>query len=211
MARIRRDCLLAPALAGLALLTTGIAFPGEGSFQSKAQGSGAATEDPPALCDGWHRGTGRTEPVDLGAVRKAYDDLRRRMTANIERIGTDAAGLLDRPHRSGLPACRAKSVRVESLSLPDAARLKGLVMAFVSIAGNGRPLRLPSEVRDDPRSLVFILDCPSIRDLGDISKAVGKPVYLAEAPFARALGVRCSNTWVRISAKGDTVEIHEGD
>jgi hypothetical protein len=209
MARIHRDCLLFPALAGLVVLTTGIAFPGEGSFQSKAQGSGAATEDPPALCDGWHRGTGRTEPVDLGAVRKAYDDLRRRMAANIKRIGTDAAGILDRPHRSGLQACRAKSVRVENLNLPDAARLKGLTLAFIAL--RDAALRLPDEVRDDPRALVFILDCPSIRDLGEISKSLGKPVYLAEASFARALGIRCTDSWARISAKGDTVEIHEGD
>jgi hypothetical protein len=191
------------------MLTTGIAIPGEGIIQSRAAEGGPVMDDPPALCDGWHRGAGKTDPVDLGAVRKAYDDLRRRMTARMERIGADATNLLDRPHRSGLPACRGGAVRVESLNLPDAAHLKGLTLAFVSV--RDAALRLPDQVRDDPQALVFILDCPSIRDLGEISKSLGRPVYLAEAPFARALGVRCSNTWVRISAKGDTVEIHEGD
>ena len=208
MARIHKK-LLSGTLAGLAVFVSFIAIPGGGIIPTRAAEGGPNQDDPPALCGGWHRGTGRTEPVDLGAVRKAYDDLRRRMAAGVERIGTEAAGILDRPHRSGLPACRTKSVRVESLNLPDRARLKGLTLAFIAL--RDAALRLPDEVRDDPRALVFILDCPSIRDLGEISKSLGKPVYLAEAPFARALGVRCSNTWLRISGKGDTVEIHEGD
>ena len=209
MGRIRSNRLHALALAGAAVFTIGLAAPGGGINPVRAEGSVPNPDEPPALCGGWHRGAGKTDPVDLGAVRKAYEDLRRGMTAGVERIGIDAAQVLERPHRSGLPACRAKTVRIERLNLPDAARLRGQTLAFVSV--RNATVHLPAEVRDEPSALVFILDCPRIRDLAEVSKTVGRPVYLAEAPFARALGVRCSNTWVRISPKGDTVEIHEGD
>ena len=77
-------------------------------------------------------------------------------------------------------------------------------------ARDSRRLRLPKEVEGDLGVEIFILECRSLRDLPEISKRLKRPVNLATAVFARALGVRCSNTLIRISERGDEVHVHEG-
>ncbi len=193
---------LLPALLGVGLFLTL-----SGSSRGDEQGEKPKAGDP-ELCGEWHRGGGESSPLDLAAVKRAYGALRDRVAKSLDRSKEEAAGNLERAFDAGLPACRGESTRVESLPQAKALGLRGRVFYFVSVSDPAR-VALPPEVADEPLAQVLVLRARALKDLPELSRTLGRPVSLAGADLARALGVRCANTWLRVSEKGEAVELYE--
>lgn len=169
----------------------------------------AESEVPLALCDAWHKGAGATDPVDLGEVREAYRALKSKFDQGVAHAPKDLDAYMGRPHRTGLPACRGSVVREEHLKIGVPPGLAGRVLYFASLS-DPEGFHFPREVQDVEGLVILLLDAGRISDLGKVADRIGKPVYLASAELAGALGVRCSGTLVRISEKGDDIELREG-
>jgi hypothetical protein len=75
--------------------------------------------------------------------------------------------------------------------------------------GDPSRITIPPEVERDPAVQVLLLRTRSLADLPEIAKRFGRPVSLAGADFAKALGVRCANSLVKCTEKGDELEIRE--
>jgi hypothetical protein len=202
----RRACAL--LAAPLAVLFLGL-LSREGSSEGDPPGP-PARPDLARLCGRRHPGGGESSSLDLGAVRKAYRDLEGQLGKSFERKGPESALSLDRPYDAGLPACRSGSVRTRVLASGEASQLRGRVLYFTEIPGAGRPLELPGEIAKNRGAEILVLRARSLESLPKIAETLGRPVSLAGAEFARALGVRCTNTWVQVSEKGDELELHEG-
>lgn len=192
------------------LLAAGLfaVLPGKSHSQGEGKAAGPKAEDP-KLCGEWHRGAGDTSPLDLVAVRRAYDALRDRVAKAVDRSKVEMAGELDRPYDAGLPACRGTATRSERLPRAEAARIAGRAFYFVSVSDPAR-LAIPPEVALDPSAQIVVLRVGALRDLPAVARAAGRGVSLGGAELAKALGVRCANTWLKVSEKGDAVELHEG-
>lgn len=195
---------LLPAAIGLSLF---LLLPRDTRSQAEAPGA-RAKGDPAALCGGWHRGTGETVPLDLARVKRAYLDLKNRLARTLEAPRPEVAIDLKKPYDVGLPACREDRVRTEPLSRDLGTRFRGRALYFAAVSAAGR-LALPPEVERDPRIEILVLRAGSLGDLPGIATSLGRPVGLGTAEFAKALGVRCVNTWIKISEKGDALELHE--
>ncbi|HLY11315.1 MAG TPA: hypothetical protein VKW04_18580 [Planctomycetota bacterium] len=159
-------------------------------------------------CGEWHRGAGVSAPLDLASVKRAYAALRDRVATSLDRLKEEASFGLDGPFDTGLPACTGEAIRTERLSEANAGGLRGKRLYFVAVPDSAR-LALPPDVARDPRALVLVVRARSLRDLPDLARAAGRPISLGSAGLAKALGVRCANTWLQVSEKGDTLELHE--
>jgi hypothetical protein len=177
--------------------------------RSQAESSKARSKPEDAvLCDTWHRGSGETVPLDLARVKRAYDGLKARLTRALEGENQQPAVDLRKPYDAGLPACGGDSTRTAKLPVERGNRVRGRAFYFAAVGDPGR-LVLPSEVERDPSVQVLILKTRSLGDLPELAKRFGRPVSLTGAEFAKSLGVRCANTWVKVSEKGDELEIRE--
>lgn len=195
--------VLSPALLAAALFAI---MPGNSHSQGEGSG-GKPKDETPALCGEWHRGSGESTPLDLAAVKRAYGALRERVAKSLDRSKEEAAGDLERAFDAGLPACRGEAMREERLPRAD-ARLGGKMFYVVSVADPAR-LTLPREVVDDPAAHILVVRARALKDLPAIVRAAGRPVSLAGPELAKALGVRCANTWLKVSEKGDAAQLHE--
>lgn len=195
------------ALPGLLAAGLFAVLPGKSHSQGEGRNAGQKTEDP-KLCGEWHRGAGDTSPLDLIAVRRAYEALRDRVAKAVDRSKVEMAGELDRPFDAGLPACHGAATRSERLPRAEAGRIAGRVFYFVSVSDPAR-LAIPREVAEDPAAQIVVLRVGALRDLPAVARMAGRGVSLGGADLAKALGVRCANTWLKVSEKGDAVELHE--
>jgi hypothetical protein len=196
--------VLLPAAIGVGLF---LFLPRDSRSQAEAPGA-RPKGDPAVLCGGWHRGTGETVPLDLERVKRAYQGLKTRLARTLEAPRPGATIDLKKPYDTGLPACREDRVRTEPLSREFGTRFRGRALYFAAVPAPGR-LALPSEVEQDSRVEILVLRAGSLGDLPKIANALGRPIGLGTAEFAKALGVRCVNTWIKISEKGDAVDLHE--
>jgi hypothetical protein len=194
-------------LAGAAVLLLLALRPRVGSGEGDPP-SLPGPQEPARLCGRRHPGSGETAPVDLGAVRKAYRDLEHRLGTALRLQATEAVAPLRRPPEAALPACRGAGVRTERLAEGKVARLRGRVLFFTEVQDPER-LELPPEIAENPRAEILLLQVRSLGDLPRIAARLGRPVGLGSAELARALGVRCANTWLEVSEKGDELEFHE--
>jgi len=195
-----------------ALLAGGLfaALPTDSRSQGERAETPKKTESAP-LCDEWHRGSGATSPLDLDEVKRAYADLKTRVAKSLD--GARAVAQPDLPDKNrsydaGLPACRGEATRTQALPAALASRFPGKLLYFVSASDLGR-LRLPPEIEGNPAAEILIVRASHLADLPEIARRLGRPVSLGTAEFAKALGVRCANTWLRISEKGEGCELHE--
>ncbi len=136
----------------------------------------AAGREPsePAICV--HPRRGQARPVSLGAVRRAQEEVGRRLAM----IAGEAAGAWhDSPYDSGLPACRGRSRRIVRTEVPPALVGKTIVFA-------------PDE-RMPPGDLRV---ATSARRLAGV-----KADALADAELARRLGVRCRPARVEVKSE----------
>jgi hypothetical protein len=137
----------------------------------------------PAPCD--HPARGETKAVDLDAVARAYRDVAKKLTFEVERARIGDA--LAQPFESGLPACRGRTRRVE--------RVEEVPAELV-----GTALHFGPRARDGAMHVVT-----EAKALKDVAGAV-----LASTELASRLGVRCAPSTVRVRAAKE-VEIDEGD
>lgn len=148
------------------------------------------------------------ERVDLGALDREY----RAMTGRLREEIREAARSVEKAklggYRSGLPSCSTSREREVVPARPLPRELSRAPLYFVRVdPGGGRPRILPAEL---PRGAeVLALEADSLADAGSLSRALGWRVTLASAEFARALGVRCANAEVTVSADGRTLRIRE--
>lgn len=193
-----------PALLAAGVLVT---LPGESRSQgeelARAMGDEVATP-----CGEWHRGAGDSSPLDLSSVKREYAALRDTVAKSLDRLKEEAAFDLGRPFDSKLPACAAEATRIETLEQAKGTGLRGRVFYFVSVPDPGR-LRLPPAVAAEPGAQILVVRARAMKDLPEIASAAGRPISLGSADLARALGVRCANTWLKVSEKGDAVELYE--
>lgn len=199
-------------LAGIGLpglLAAGLFFvlPRESRSQGDQVGVKERAETAP-LCGEWHRGAGESRALDLGGVKRAYLAIKSRVTEALDRNASQAVAELDRPYDAGLPACRGDATRTEPLDPAKGARFKGKVLYFVRASDLDR-LEFPAEIHENPHLEILIVRTRTLKDLPEIARRLGRPVSLASAEFPKALGVRCSNTWLKITEKGDGIELHE--
>lgn len=178
----------------------------EGTFLGDGEG---APDGALPLCEGWHKGSGGTDPIDLAEVRRAYRDLKARFDRGVAQAPKDLEAFLDRPHRTDLPACGAAGSRQERLKDGSPPGLAGRALYFATL-DDPRAFRMPREVKDQEGCVILLLGAQKVADVGKLAEQVGRPVYLVGADFAKALHVRCAGTLVRVSEKGDAVELHEG-
>lgn len=178
---------------------------------SRSQGDsppGRRTLEAAPVCGEWHRGSGPTSPLDTGAISRAYLDLKKRVTQSLDREIAPSVPDLSRPYDAGLPACRGEATRIEALPVAPGSRFRGRTLYFVSASAPGR-LELPPEIEQSRDAEILVVKAWSLKDLPEIARSLGRPVSLGTAEFAKALGVRCAGTWLKISEKGDAVELHE--
>lgn len=183
------------------------ALPREGGSQGERPASPQPAPIAPT-CGQWHRGGGETSAVDLGAVKRAYQDLAAGVRRSVDHLAVDVSKDLDRPYDSGIPACRADASRTQPLGRDQVARLRGRIFYFAS-AIDPDAFVLPLEIEKDPRAEILILRARALKDIPEISRRLGRPVSLGSAEFAKALGVRCSNTWLKVAEKSDGLDLHE--
>ena len=188
-------------LALLALLSREVRPEGDPALPTGAS-------EPARLCGRRHPGGGESVRVDLGAVREALGDLEVRLGRAFQTPAKKAAVELDAPADAGLPACRGESVRTLRLAEGTLSRLRGSVLLFTEVQDPQR-LELPREIAENPRAQILILRARKLGDLPRIAERLGRPVSLGSAELARTLGVRCATTWIRVSEKGDELELHE--
>jgi hypothetical protein len=192
-----------------ALLAAGLFFALPADSRSQGDQTEAAKKTEAAsLCDQWHRGSGATSPLDLDAIKRAYADLKTRVTKSLGAAIAVPKQDLGQPYDEGLPACRGEATRTQALPPDQVSRFRGKLIYFVSVPDPGR-LRLPPEIEASPSAAILILGARHLSDLPEIARRLGRPVSLGTAEFAKALGVRCANTWLRISEKGEGSELHE--
>ncbi len=196
--------LLAALSGGTVLLLAGTILAGSLPNDGKE-----AAESVPALCDGWHKSGGGTDPIDLAEVQRAYRDLKSTFDRGVAQAPKDFEAFLSQPHHVGLPACRGSGYRQEKLKVDAPPGLAGRLLYFTSLS-DSESFRAPREALDAEGCVILLLDTKRPAEIGKLAGQIGKPVYLASADLARALGVRCSGTLVRISEKGDTLELREG-
>ncbi len=164
---------------------------------------------PPAtLCGAWHRGSGETVPLDLARVKRAYEGLKARVTRAVDQENVAPPVDLRKPYGADLPACQGDATRTAKVPLERGTRVRGRAFYFASVGDPARVV-LPPEVERDLSVQVLILRTRSLGDLPELAKRFGRPMNLAGTEFAKAVGVRCANTWVKFSENGDEVEIVE--
>lgn len=177
---------------------------------SKAQeafGTSQEAEAPP-VCSIWHRGQGESHPIDLGRLKRSYEDLRARLSRSLTTsLRKELLVVAPKGYDAGLPACRRKDVRRLRPNGQLPGELLGKKLWFTDIM-DGTRLTLPDLVRSDPGAIVFALKTDTFEGLADASKALGRSVSLASKDLAAALGVRCGPALVSISNEGE-VQIHE--
>jgi hypothetical protein len=196
-----------PALLAAVLFA---ALPADSRSQGDRAQAPKKTEAAP-LCDEWHRGSGATAPLDLDVVKQAYADLKTRVAKSLG--GATAVAPPDLPDKNrsydtGLPACRGEATRTQALPAALTSRFPGKLLYFISASDLGR-LRLPPEIEHSQAAEILVVRASHLADLPEIARRLGRPVSLGTAEFAKALGIRCANTWLRISEKGEGSELHE--
>jgi hypothetical protein len=177
---------------------------------SKAQGAFGTSQESeaPAVCSAWHRGQGESHPIDLGRMKRSYEDLKARLSRSLTTsLQKELLAVAPKGYDAGLPACRRRDVRRFRPSRQMPGELLGKTLWFTEIKVGTRPT-LPDLVRSDPGAVVFALKTDTFEALADASKALGRSVSLASKDLAAALGVRCGPALVSISNEGE-VEIHE--
>jgi hypothetical protein len=161
------------------------------------------------VCGEWHRGAGETSALDLVAVKRSYAALKAQVERSLDRLKDEVREPdLARPFDAGLPACRGDETRSVVLDPAKGLRLRGKIFYFLA-AGDPSRVTLPPELEKNTAAEVVVVRVRSLKDLPEVARSVGRPVSLAGRDFAQALGVRCASTWLKISEKGDAVEIHE--
>lgn len=196
--------VLLPACVAAALF---FLVPKEGGTQGERRAPDSK-EAPAVPCGTWHRGGGETSAVDLTAVKRAYKELAAQVTRSVDRLTVDVSNQFEQPFDAGLPACRGQSVRSGSLPADRGARFRGRVLYFAA-APTPETFTLPPEIDADPRAEILILETRKLKHVAELSRRLKRPVSLASAEFAKTLGITCANTWVKISEKGDGLELHE--
>ncbi len=181
---------------------------------SRAQGASGASEgaSAPPVCSAWHRGQGESHLIDLGRMKRSYEELKDRLSRSITtsmKQEMDAATL--KGYDAGLPACRRSEKRsFRPAGRPDGQippELVGKKLWFARIEGKNLSA-LPALIIDDPGAIVFATRVEKLEALSEASRILGRPVSLAPRELPEALGVRCGPAVVIISPKGE-VEIHE--
>jgi len=195
---------LLPAVLAIALF---FLVPADSRSQAESAQNRGKPEDV-TLCETWHRASGETVPLDLARVKAAYRDLKSRVTRAVDAPSAAPAVDLRRSYDSGLPACSGEDARAASMPLAKGARVKGRAFYFAAVGDPAR-FALPTEVERDPAVQVLILKTRSLGDLPEIAKRFGRPISLGSKDFAKAMGVRCANSWVKFSEKGDEIQIRE--
>ncbi|HLY74175.1 MAG TPA: hypothetical protein VKU80_08660 [Planctomycetota bacterium] len=195
--------LLPAALA----VTLFLVVPADSRSQAESAQNRGKPEDA-ALCETWHRGSGETVPLDLARVKAAYRDLKSRVTRAVDAQSAPPAVDLRKPYDAGLPACGGDDTRSASMPPEKGARVKGRTFYFAAV-GDPAKFALPPDVERDPAVQVLILKTRSLGDLPEIAKRFGRPISLGSADFAKVMGVRCANSWVKFSEKGDEIQIRE--
>ncbi len=177
---------------------------------SKAQGAFGTSEgeSPPPVCSAWHRGQGESHPIDLGRMKRSYEELKDRLSRSITNSMKREMGAVTlKGYDAGLPACRGSQKRSFRPDAKIPAELLGNKLWFTRIEGKNLPA-LPSLVKDDPGAIMFATKVEKLEALTEASRILGRPVSLAPRELPEALGVRCGPAVVIISPKGE-VEIHE--
>jgi hypothetical protein len=198
--------LAAPGVLALSLLlaVSAVARP-------SAETSGVTpTDEPPRLCGNAHVSRGESSPADLEGVAKAYALLKTQLTFSVQASRFDPEKALDCPFDLGLPACRGRGSRRVALkdAVPPSYRNSRL---YFMRWGSRTPPSLPEAVRQNPETEILIVSVPRMRDLAELSRALGRRVTPAPAKLAQLLGLHCANTWVSFSENGDEALLAEGD
>jgi hypothetical protein len=201
--------IVGAGILGAAALAAALFFAVPAAGGSQGEGPHATEKrEPAAPCGERHRGGGENAELDLAAVRRAYRGLAEGLGRSLDRSLGDLSQALRQPYDAGLPACRSDASRTEALEEGKAALYRGRLLYFAAASQWGR-VELPREVEQDPRAEILLTRLTTLGDLPGIRERLGRPVSLASAAFAKSLGVRCVNTWIKISEKGDAIELHE--
>lgn len=202
-------------LAGLGFLALSRESRSQAEVLRPGRVAAAPAPGVPVLCERRHPGGrgGETGPLDLGAVRRAYTAIARGLARLLDAAPREATSLAvpkiaERSHDAGLPACRETAERRERLPRELGARLRGRTLYFASL-GDPDLFRLPPEIARDTGAFIFLLSARSLGELRSLEGRLGRPVSLADAFFARALGVRCANTRLVLSESGEEAMLHE--
>lgn len=192
-----------PVALGLGLLLLGRASQAGENQEAEEK---SPLENAP-LCGAWHRGSGDSQAIDLGKVEENYRRLKNDLGRSLERSVKNSFETVKGNFDSGLPACVSETRREPGRNPEVPAELRGRQLWFFSALEPAR-VRIPEEVRADEQALLFVLSTPKIGNLAELSKILGKHLYLAPRKLAEALGVRCANSRVVVSSDGGIV-IHE--
>ncbi len=195
--------MTSPMIMGLGLLLLGRASQ---AGEAQEPGEKPSAESAP-LCGAWHRGSGDSQPIDLGKVEENYRKLKEDLGRSLERSVKNSFETVKGGFDAGLPACTSESTRDRVRTPEVPAEFRGRQLWFFSAQEPAR-VRIPEEIRAEGQALLFVLSTPKIGSLADLSKVLGRNIYLAPRKLADALGVRCAGSRVVVNPEGGVV-IHE--
>ena len=120
--------------------------------ESRSQGERerrAGRVEAATLCGDWHPGLGESCALDLGSVKRAYENIKNRVAKALDHETERATADLDRPHDAGFPPAGARRPGRKRSPAALGARFPGRVLYFVSAADVGH-LSLPPEIEKNP-------------------------------------------------------------
>jgi hypothetical protein len=162
------------------------------------------------LCDREHPSRGESRALDLEALGRGYAELRSRLSFSLQAAPFDPEKALGKPFDLGIPACRGRAERRVSLkgSVPEAYRFSNLYFMRLGSRGSAS---LPEWVEKSPATEILLVSAPNMRGMAELSRALGRRVTPATPKLLEVLGIRCANTRVAFTEKGDEAILAEGD
>jgi hypothetical protein len=197
------------ALPGLAALLLLVAV---GSVARSAAESNPTSpaEEPARRCGAVHDSRGESSPLDLEALARGYAALKSKLTFSLRESKFDPEKAIDQAFDLGVPACRGRSERRVPLKEPVPSNYRTSRLYFTRL-GSRAPTSLPEAVLQNPETEVLLVSAESLRSVAGMSRELGKRVTLASPKLLEVLGIRCANTMVTFTEKGDEAILAEGD
>jgi len=178
-------------------------------FSAMAE-QGVEPQGPAPACAAEHESRGESHLVDLGALERGYAALKGRLTLSLQGARLDPAKMLEKPYDLGVVACRGRGERRVALkeALPAAYRSSKL---YFLRPGGRVSASLPERIEKGPDAEIFLVSAANMRAVADLSRTLGRRVTLAPPKLLEVLGIRCANTLVTFTEKGDEAILAEGD
>jgi hypothetical protein len=153
---------------------------------------------------------GSSQRVDLDAVARGYEGVKRDLEKALAGQKAQAMGALELRYDAGLPRCRSSAKRSVALREPLPSQFRSRTFVFVRLDGGSDDIPWEREIADDPKAEVLILAAKRPAEAGELARRLKRPVTFTTKELAEALGVTCGPTKVTVGDNGRDLVLVEG-